>query len=83
MSGEEEEASFTAHKILLSTHSKFFRAAASDNWKEAQENKVSLKEEDPEIFRIFRSFIYSGKISSSKDGDSTEADENGMVKDLE
>lgn len=66
----EDETKFVVHKDLLAKHSEFFRAALCKEWKEGQEKKVPLEEQDPEIFQIFQHFIYSGCICSNKNGDS-------------
>lgn len=79
----EDETQFVAHKDLLSKHLEFFRAALGKEWKEGHDNKVHLEEENPEIFKIFQLFLYSGCIYSKKDGDLSDFDESGHGRDGE
>ncbi|KAK3722424.1 hypothetical protein LTR37_002416 [Vermiconidia calcicola] len=58
---------FNVHKDLLTKHSEFFKAALSSEWKEGQERVVRLRElENPEPFKLFVDFLYTGKIFSGK-----------------
>lgn len=67
---------FHIHESLAVKLSDFFAAAVRKGWKESIKRTVKLPEEDPELFRIFEAFIYSGRVYSQKDGDEYE-DENG------
>ncbi|KAK3716003.1 hypothetical protein LTR37_006733 [Vermiconidia calcicola] len=64
---EDYAKTFNVHKDLLTTHSDFFKAALSREWKEGQDRVVRLKElENPEPFKLFVDFLYTGKIFSGK-----------------
>ncbi len=60
---------FDVHTDLLTKHSDFFKAALHETWKEGQTRQVELQETDPEHFAIFKNFLYSGRIYSSKEDD--------------
>ncbi|KAK4889098.1 hypothetical protein LTR27_012066 [Elasticomyces elasticus] len=60
---------FDVYELSLVTHSEFFRAAASERWKEGQERTVSLPDDKPEYFEIFFNFLNGGQIFSSKADD--------------
>lgn len=49
---------FYVHKDLLSHHSPFFKAALSNERKEALENVVQLPDDDVEVFRIYICWLY-------------------------
>jgi BTB/POZ domain len=54
------EVRFTVHKALLCKNSKFFEAALTGKFPEAQANEVTLKETDPTVFESFLKTIYPG-----------------------
>jgi len=62
---------WTLPKALLVHHSPFFRAACDGQFKEAAEKCVRLPEEDPDIFKLFVSYLYTG-------GYAPTTDENGF-----
>ena len=46
----------------MSTKSAFFSHAVHGAWKEAEERKVTLPEDDPEVFSLYFNAVYSDKI---------------------
>lgn len=60
---------FALHETLATKFSKFFAAAARNGWKESLEKKVSLAEESAELFAIFETFVYTGKVSITRADD--------------
>lgn len=63
--GNVEE--FTAYKSYLTKSSEFFRAAMNRDWKEAQENSVTIQDHEPETFDAYLGWLYSANISLDKD----------------
>jgi hypothetical protein len=60
---ETDEVEFTVHKDTICEKSKFFEAAVSTNrWKEGQDNVVRLPEVDPDEFRTYIHWAYTGKF---------------------
>lgn len=54
-----EEAPFHVHKALLSSKSKYFKAAFEGSFKEASEKKIRLRDEDPELFPHYILWVYN------------------------
>ena len=50
---------------MLWFHSAFFRAACNERWESGRDKTVRLEEEDPEIFGIFLTWMYTGSIQNS------------------
>lgn len=57
----------TVHKDLLCNKSPFFSAAVNDHWKEGQEGRVPLPNDDPAVFALYIQWIYRGRIFSRQD----------------
>jgi len=57
----------TVHKDLLCQKSPYFSAAANDCWKEGQEGRVPLPDDDPAAFVLYVQWLYRGRIFSSQD----------------
>jgi hypothetical protein len=53
---------FSIHKALLTARSKFFAKAMGKGWKEAEEKVVELRKDDPEVFAIYSSLLYTETI---------------------
>lgn len=53
---------FKIHKGLVCRYSAFFRAALTDGFPEATAFSVSLPAQDPEIFKSFVRWLYTGDI---------------------
>lgn len=68
-----DEKSYSLHKGLLCKHSSYFRAALTGSFVEATTQTVRLDEEDPAIFDLFVTWLYTQCIipndMSSKDVD--------------
>lgn len=58
--GKSESQSWYLSKELLSRFSDFFKLALAGDFQEATTNSIHLKEDDPEIFAMFVSFINFG-----------------------
>ncbi|KAE8450701.1 hypothetical protein EG329_006046 [Mollisiaceae sp. DMI_Dod_QoI] len=54
-------------KSMICAESDFFKSACKPEWMTDGTNTVTLAEEDPVIFAIFLSWVYSGKISKSSE----------------
>ncbi|KAG9202235.1 hypothetical protein G6514_004673 [Epicoccum nigrum] len=54
---------FTMHQDLISTRSEFFAKALRGDWKEAQERTVVLPDDEPEVFRLYLQFLYTGQVA--------------------
>lgn len=63
---------FSAHKAILSTRYEYF-ALLFSNWKEANENKITIHNIEPEVFNIILEFIYKGQLSNWKEKLETHA----------
>ncbi|KAL9032508.1 MAG: hypothetical protein Q9180_006459 [Flavoplaca navasiana] len=61
-SGGDAE-SWIIHKRLLTHHSPFFAAALKGNFAESATNTVSLVEDDPDAFKLFVQWLYSGELA--------------------
>lgn len=51
---------FKAHKALLEARSRYFRALFDSGMEESQKNEVPIDDADPEIFRHYLEFLYTG-----------------------
>lgn len=60
----DSERRFCFHEDVLCAHSKFFRAALSNGFKEEREMIVRLLEVDSEVFCTYTQWAYSGQIVS-------------------
>lgn len=80
--GSENKKDFAVHKGLLIRHSDFFQAALTGDWKEKKDGAVPLPEQDPEIFKTFQHFLYSGQVCTSRDGD-YHLNDDGSSRDKE
>jgi len=64
------EKSFGAHRSLLSARSPVFSAMFSSGMKEAETGQVCIKDVDPDTFKQFLKFLYTGMFQpSSMDSD--------------
>lgn len=64
-----KEIPFKVHKTIISSKSKFFRAALERSFKEGVENQVRLPEEDPELFSHYLSWVYGNNSMQLYHGD--------------
>ena len=58
----EEEIDFTIHKGLLCYFSAYFDRALNGSFKEAQEKVIYLRDESPEIIKLFNLWLYTQDI---------------------
>ncbi|KAK4547289.1 hypothetical protein LTR36_000944 [Oleoguttula mirabilis] len=59
----EDKRIFLVHKNLLRNNSAFFDAALKEEWKEGQQRKVTLEDEESELFYRYVQWLYTGRIS--------------------
>ncbi|KAL8943397.1 MAG: hypothetical protein Q9216_001106 [Gyalolechia sp. 2 TL-2023] len=59
-----EARAFKIHKPLLCRYSAFFKAAFTDCFAEASTSSVSLSSHDPEVFRTFVCWLYTGSFNN-------------------
>jgi len=55
----ERQEVFAVHNNLLCSRSDYFKAALTGGFAEAKKGKITLDDEDPEIFRRFWSWLYA------------------------
>ena len=61
--GEEDNIKrFSLHKCLAIKESAFFEKAFSNDWKESEENKITLPNHHAEHFQIFTSWLYTRRV---------------------
>ena len=58
----EAKQHFYVHEPLLRASSQFFDAALNKQWQEGQTRVVDLPESDPETFKIYANWLYSGTL---------------------
>lgn len=58
----EAEQKFIVHKAVLSHIAPFFRAAREGNFRESSEQKITMPEASPEVFRRFLLWAHSGSL---------------------
>ena len=61
----EERKRFVVHKDLLTSQSEYFDKALNGNFKEAEENAIYFKEDDPVAIGFLVTWLYRGCDSSS------------------
>lgn len=62
--GQSEGAGiFDVHESLLSARSSFFRNALDRKWKEGQDRRVKLPADEPDVFRIYVNYLYTGVLA--------------------
>lgn len=57
-----DEVRIPCHKALLGYYSEFFEKALCRSFAEAATSEVSLPEDNPEAFKIFVSWLYTGRM---------------------
>jgi len=58
---------FRVHRVIMATKSDYFRAVMSSELKEAKENRVIIKDLDPEIMKTVIEFCYTNQVSLNDD----------------
>ena len=77
------EESFGAHRSLLSARSPVFSAMFSSGMKEAETGQVCIEDVDPDTFKQFLKFLYTGMFEpSSMDSDLFEVADRYQVETL-
>ena len=66
----EERKRFVVHKDLLTSQSEYFDKALNGNFKEAEENAIYFKEDDPVVVGYFVTWLYRGVIPEALGGSS-------------
>ncbi|CAK1360056.1 unnamed protein product [Cercospora beticola] len=60
---------FTIHEALLKERGGFFAAAMDKQWKEGQERKIGLPEDDPNTVGIYIEWLYTKRLGAYTDKD--------------
>lgn len=58
---------FTIHKGLLCAYSSYFKAALQGGFKEADEQTITLPEDDAKVFEHFQLWIYTGAFMEAQE----------------
>jgi len=53
---------FTVHKNLITSRSQFFADTLHGNWKEIEDNGITLDEDDPKVFELYMELLYRGTL---------------------
>ena len=56
---------FPAHKLILSTRSKYFEAMFKHPMEEQSTNQIEIEDIKPEVFQELLRFIYTGRVSTA------------------
>jgi len=72
-----EAVLFEVHRGLLCYQSAYFHSCLNNNFKEAREGAVTLDDEDPETFKRFYAWLYTGKLLY--DGETVEEVAHGEL----
>jgi hypothetical protein len=80
-----KEAVFNVHESFICAKSKFFKAACRKEWTEGTEKLVRLPEVEPELFKSYLNWVYTGglAVDASVGGTGQTANETkyyGFVK---
>ncbi len=62
-----EHQRYAIHKGLLCSRSGYFKAALTGNFREAEDQVVTLDDEDPETFRRFNAWLYTDVLVEDAD----------------
>ena len=62
-----EDVEFPCHKNVLAISSPFFMAMFSTNMAESQQDKITLKELDPQTMSLVLDYIYTGQVTLSEE----------------
>lgn len=64
-----DKKKFGVHRGLICHHSSYFKAALLGDFKEAHEKHVALPEDDPEVFRVVFTWLYTRRLVGEKEAD--------------
>jgi hypothetical protein len=62
-----DDKDYFVHQDLICPRSEFFKNAMKEPWKEAQERKVDLSEEDPGTFALYLELLYVSRSQEVKE----------------
>ncbi|KAL2063380.1 hypothetical protein VTL71DRAFT_5185 [Oculimacula yallundae] len=54
-------------KSMICHQSEFFKSACNPHWESGKSNTITLEEEDPVIFSLFLSWLYTGDIKQNEE----------------
>jgi hypothetical protein len=66
---KDVQETFSAHRGLLVHYSSYFRAALKPEWKEGDENAISLQDDDPDTFQVFFHWLYTKTLYNALEED--------------
>lgn len=61
------------HENIITEASDFFRAACKGEWKESDERTVRLPEINPDVFKVYLTFLYTGEVDADVDYEEADA----------
>lgn len=70
---------FYVYASLFRKPDNFFDLALQQCWREGQEGKVPLPEDDPYIFRLYAAWVYEGKIFCKSNTTTTARDYDTLI----
>lgn len=70
--GTTPQQKFLIHEGVLGTSSEFIRLALRGEWKEATERTIPMPDDDPAVFSVYQSWLYSSRFVTRSD-DTTSA----------
>ncbi|KAF2492749.1 hypothetical protein BU16DRAFT_529031 [Lophium mytilinum] len=70
--GDHREC-FSIHEKLLTSRSDFFARAMDGSWKESKESVINLPTDSPALFSLYMHHLYTGKLATAPDEDTTES----------
>lgn len=53
---------FVVHECFLVSRSEFFRRSMNGKWEESESKVVNLLDDEPDIFSLYMSLVYTGKL---------------------
>jgi len=60
--GTQAPKRFTVHEDIVKASSEFVRLALRGEWKEASTRRVSLPDDEPDVFSVYQQWLYNGLI---------------------
>ncbi|XP_072051464.1 kelch-like protein 7 [Amphiura filiformis] len=62
-----QDTTFHAHKIVLAATSKYFQTMFTSGFQESQQSEATIKDGEPDTFKVLLDFAYSGLLHVTKD----------------
>ncbi|SLM40622.1 BTB/POZ-like [Lasallia pustulata] len=75
-----QKQKFSIHKNLLCHYSSYFNVSLNGSFKEAQKGSMELLNDDPVLFEIFKTWLYSKKLVKDCDGDEVICSASDLVR---